>query len=333
MKKVALLVSLTIIVGIFIPFSYAKELPKVAVWDLVPRETKGTYAQELTSILVSEVSKLGKYEVYSQENVRTLAGWTAERMQLGCTDTKCLTALGQMDIAKLISGSVGKIGNTFSISLNLFDTQNAKAENAVSEFCRTEDELIPLVQQAVRKLLGAASEPSLVEEKRKPAEAKSAVEEERKKMEEGKKREELYTLPSPKAYRVTGRILEIENDQIELQKGNERWRIHVDENILRTRLPSKGVIVTVHYTMRVLEILVSGMAEIRCSTGFPNLRKYQVTGPILGIKDTIITLQKGDEKWELGCEHPIENTDVVKRGGKATLTYQLLGREILPQSK
>ena len=54
--------------------SFSKELPKVAVWDLVPRETKATYAQELTSILVSEISKLGKYEVYSQENVRTLAG-------------------------------------------------------------------------------------------------------------------------------------------------------------------------------------------------------------------------------------------------------------------
>jgi formylglycine-generating enzyme required for sulfatase activity len=145
--------------------SFGKELPKIAVWDLISREVKATYAQELTSILVSEISKLGKYEVYSQENVRTIAGWTEERMKLGCTSTQCLTALGQMDIAKLISGSVGRIGNTFSISLNLFDTQNAKAEKAVSEFCRTEDDLIPLVQVAVRKLLGEEVAPSKVEEK------------------------------------------------------------------------------------------------------------------------------------------------------------------------
>ena len=132
----------------------AKDLPKIAVWDLSPREVKPTYAQELTAILVSEMTKIKKYEVYSQDNVRTLAGWTEERMKLGCTSTQCLTALGQMDIGKLISGSVGKIGNTFSISLNLFDTQNAKAEKAVSQFCRTEDELIPLLQMAVRELLG-----------------------------------------------------------------------------------------------------------------------------------------------------------------------------------
>jgi hypothetical protein len=150
----SLLILGLILIFIFPRASSGKELPKVAVWDLVPRDTKGTYAQELTSILVSEISKLQKYEVYSQENVRTLAGWTAERMTLGCTDTKCLTALGQMDIVKLVSGSVGKIGNRYSVSLNLFDTQNARAEKAISEFCGSEDELIELVQVAARKIMG-----------------------------------------------------------------------------------------------------------------------------------------------------------------------------------
>jgi hypothetical protein len=59
-----------------------------------------------------------------------------------------------MDFAKLVSGRIGKIGNTYSISLNIFDTQNAKAEDAISEFCRAEDELIGSVQRAVRKLIG-----------------------------------------------------------------------------------------------------------------------------------------------------------------------------------
>jgi hypothetical protein len=70
-----------------------------------------------------------------------------------------------MDIAKLISGSVGKIGNRYSISLNLFDTQNARAENMISEFCRSEDELIDLVQVAIRKLLGEEVVPSKVEQR------------------------------------------------------------------------------------------------------------------------------------------------------------------------
>lgn len=154
MKKV-LSLSLSLLILIFgYSTSFGKKLPKIAVWDLVAGNITYSYAQDLTLILGSEVSKLGKYEVYSQENVRTLAGWTAERMTLGCTDTKCLTALGQMDIAKLISGRVGKIGDRYSVSLNLFDTQNTRAERMISEFCRSENELIELVQVAVRKLLG-----------------------------------------------------------------------------------------------------------------------------------------------------------------------------------
>jgi formylglycine-generating enzyme len=70
-----------------------------------------------------------------------------------------------MDIAKLVSGRIGKIGNRYSVSLNLFDTQNAKAKNAVSEFGRSEDELIDLVQGAVRKLLGMEIVPSKAAEK------------------------------------------------------------------------------------------------------------------------------------------------------------------------
>jgi hypothetical protein len=160
MKVSKSIVFFSILIFIFPPLSFGADLPKIAVWDLEARNTPASHAKELTSILVSEIAQTRKYEAFSQDNVRTLAGFTAERMMLGCTDSKCLTALGQMDIAKLISGSVGKIGSVYSISLNLFDTQNAKAENAISEFCRTEEELILMVQRGVRKLLGLPVEAS-----------------------------------------------------------------------------------------------------------------------------------------------------------------------------
>jgi len=132
----------------------AKELPKIAVWDLAALGIPSEYAKQLTEILAGEIVKIKKYEVISQENVRTLAGWEAQKMQLGCTDAKCLTALGQMDVTKLISGSAGKIGNRYTVSLSLFDTQNVRSENKLTDYCRSEDELIELVQATLRKLLG-----------------------------------------------------------------------------------------------------------------------------------------------------------------------------------
>ncbi len=167
MKKTSLILFWFLVLIIFPSVSGGKELPKVAVWDLAAMEVKVTYAQQLTAILVSELDKVQKYKIYSQENVRTLAGWTEERMKLGCTNTQCLTALGQMDVTKLISGSVGKIGSRYTISLNLFDTQKAEAEKNISEFCRTEDELIELVQLAARKLMGIEVAATKMEEKAK----------------------------------------------------------------------------------------------------------------------------------------------------------------------
>lgn len=60
MKKGFLLV---LLVSAFLTspsLSPAKELPKVAVWDLTPGDIKPAYSQDLTSILVSEISKLKK---------------------------------------------------------------------------------------------------------------------------------------------------------------------------------------------------------------------------------------------------------------------------------
>jgi formylglycine-generating enzyme required for sulfatase activity len=47
----------------------------------------------------------------------------------------------------------------------LFDTQNAKAEKALSEFCRSEDELIELVQKTARQLLATPAELAAAEKK------------------------------------------------------------------------------------------------------------------------------------------------------------------------
>jgi sulfatase modifying factor 1 len=178
MKKIFFIPLCFLVLLILPSLSSGKELPKVAVWDLEPRNTPEAHARELTSFVVSEITKLKKYEVYSQENVRTLAGWTAERMKLGCTDTKCLTALGQMDIVKLVSGSVGKIGKRYTVSLNLFNTQNARAENALSKTCESEDELIELIQASVRELLGEspATQASAKTERPAPAEKTAPAE-------------------------------------------------------------------------------------------------------------------------------------------------------------
>ncbi len=71
MRKLPILLTAFLL---FLPaITTAKELPNIAVWDLGAGNPTLSYAQDLTSILVGEISRAEEYEVYSQENVRTLA--------------------------------------------------------------------------------------------------------------------------------------------------------------------------------------------------------------------------------------------------------------------
>jgi hypothetical protein len=67
MKRGLLLLSCFLVLACFPPLSSGKELPKVAVWDLEPMNIPPAHARQLTSFVASEISKLRKYEVYSQE--------------------------------------------------------------------------------------------------------------------------------------------------------------------------------------------------------------------------------------------------------------------------
>jgi len=76
MKIVSVVISLISILVILPAASNTKAIPKVAVWGLTSEDLKAVYAQDLTLISVSEISKLGSDEVYSEESVRTSAGRT-----------------------------------------------------------------------------------------------------------------------------------------------------------------------------------------------------------------------------------------------------------------
>jgi hypothetical protein len=52
-------------------------------------------------------------------------------------------------------------------------------------------------------------------------------------------------------------------------------------------------------------------------------KTYQVTGPILEIKDDIITVQKGNDKWEIAKDASSKVTGDLKVGAKVTIEYTM----------
>jgi len=57
-------------------------------------------------------------------------------------------------------------------------------------------------------------------------------------------------------------------------------------------------------------------------------KNYQVTGPVLEVTPTTITVQKGDEKWQLGRDKDTKIKGDLKVGSKVTIQYQMVATQV-----
>jgi hypothetical protein len=57
-------------------------------------------------------------------------------------------------------------------------------------------------------------------------------------------------------------------------------------------------------------------------------KSYQVTGPVLELSATTITVQKGEEKWELARTKDTKITGDLKIGSKVTIYYTMVAGEV-----
>lgn len=57
-------------------------------------------------------------------------------------------------------------------------------------------------------------------------------------------------------------------------------------------------------------------------------KTYQVTGPVLEVKDDLITVQKGKDRWEIGRDASTKVTGDLKVGSKVTIEYKMMGTAV-----
>jgi hypothetical protein len=57
-------------------------------------------------------------------------------------------------------------------------------------------------------------------------------------------------------------------------------------------------------------------------------KTYQVTGPIVEVNDTTITVMKGKEKWEIARDKDTKVTGDLKVGAKVTIMYSMTAASI-----
>ena len=57
-------------------------------------------------------------------------------------------------------------------------------------------------------------------------------------------------------------------------------------------------------------------------------KSYQVTGPVLELTPTTITVQKGNDKWEIARDGKTKITGDLKVGAKVTIYYRMVAAEV-----
>ncbi len=60
----------------------------------------------------------------------------------------------------------------------------------------------------------------------------------------------------------------------------------------------------------------------------PQVKTYQVTGPVLELTDSTIVVQKGEEKWQVARDAGTKVTGVLKVGAKVTIQYRCVATDI-----
>jgi hypothetical protein len=57
-------------------------------------------------------------------------------------------------------------------------------------------------------------------------------------------------------------------------------------------------------------------------------KTYQVTGPVLDVTPDYITVQKGNEKWQIARDKSTKVSGDIKVGSKVTINYRMTATEV-----
>jgi hypothetical protein len=57
-------------------------------------------------------------------------------------------------------------------------------------------------------------------------------------------------------------------------------------------------------------------------------KDYQVTGPIVDVKDDVIIVKKGNDNWEIARDKDTKATGELKKGDKVMIKYKMIATSI-----
>ena len=128
---------LFIVLFICLKTIYAQpEKMQIAVVELQARGISQTEAQTFTDRLRSELVKTGLLTIIERSEMEEIL--KEQGFQLtGCTNDECVVEVGRLlNVRQICAGTVGKVGDIYSLIIRLIDVQSGKIIKSVTEDCQ-----------------------------------------------------------------------------------------------------------------------------------------------------------------------------------------------------
>lgn len=195
----------TIILSIFLSLMYfntlfAEEKIRIAILDLKAKNVSKETVEILNDIMVVEIQSFKQLSIISKKEIETMLGFEAQKQMVGCEDDiSCIVEIvGAYGVKMLVAGSVGKVGKTYVINLQLINIRTASVDNRVYKRVKgEEDELLDSIPIVVKELMSVVEVKKLPiqEEKIKPVIKPQIEEVEREPAKPEKPKKNMPSLP------------------------------------------------------------------------------------------------------------------------------------------
>jgi len=148
------------LLSIFSVLFCADSRMKIAVLDLKAYDMPKEESIILSEVLRSELHKQKVFRVINREDMQEIMGEQMFQNSGLCDEKGCLVEIGNvLSVEKIISGSVGKIGSTYSLTIkqiNIETSENDKIINYVKKCSK--EVLFDLIRNAALELSGRSPE-------------------------------------------------------------------------------------------------------------------------------------------------------------------------------
>jgi hypothetical protein len=129
---------------------------KIAVMGLDSKGVDPLLVDTLGELYSTSISDLGCCSVISRQDISSMLGFEKQRQLLNCGEDapSCIAEIGgALGVDKLASGSLGKVGDTYLLTLRLVDIRTARVEGRFSEkVAGKEDDLLAALERGVPKI-------------------------------------------------------------------------------------------------------------------------------------------------------------------------------------